>query len=363
MSASPAAAAAAACTFSASSYLFSRPPSLTSLPPVVVRQPGWKQKELSSPQKKQKKMLSKLARWAVYLSFGLWFVVARACLGLAIRAACVVFLGKDAVKRRRPSSRKELRHEQLHQEQLFLSSPSNNGDANSISPPPRAIYHSKTIKLRYRATLKKKKELVSFSCSSSRANSPPNGVVTIAADPIRRPRTTSEMSEFDDKIMPLPNIRSKTKRWKSCGSMHSTNNTDHHHDVAESNKDNLGSSSDEQHRRRALLLLLRRSGRQLSDPSGLRIVSSSQSAVRKRRKSDEPSMHQRRAYSSTSSSSSSSSSSTSPPGSPSSTDASGSRKITRACLNGTTNTDSSRQQQLLVAGEANLMIKSAQRGP
>lgn len=308
----------------------------------------------------------------------------------------------------------------------------------------KSVY--RTLKMRYRSSLKKRKEQI-IPAGASRPSSP-KGTTTLSehqrpsasssslAPPSTkhdavdfpsveggytrtlshhsRVRTTSEISELEDKVMPLPVIKTRARRWKSCSNMTSVGSCPgsppsvqrrRYHSAAPNLP--LGSSPIERlklvkgseassfpqsrnlngpswplatitsshlsEEKRRAFLRLRRQGRQLSDPSGNRILhcsSDGNSTVlerrpalgMKRRRSHEDNLMVAAAvaarssccFSSSSSSSSTSTPSSSPPTSSSSCSSS-SATTTRK-----TYYIVNKSSKFLVEQQ---VIKSAQRGP
>ncbi|XP_059083447.1 uncharacterized protein DDB_G0271670-like [Tigriopus californicus] len=203
----------------------------------------------------------------------------------------------------------------------------------------KSVY--RTLKMRYRSSLKKRKEQIipagasrpsspegtdtltehqrlpaaSWMTSTKQAMESPSLVGVVPNRTLShhsRVRTTSEISELEDKVMPLPVIKTRARRWKSCSNMTSLTTAScptsppsvprrRYHSAAPNlsqgtpmerlklakgggeatffpNSRNLNgpwplaiSSSHFSEEKRRSLLRLRRQGRQLSDPSGNRI--------------------------------------------------------------------------------------------
>ena len=174
---------------------------------------------------------------------------------------------------------------------------------------------NRTIKLKLRSSLLKRKEK---QIILSRPSSPEQhgmasprsvpsqkthelGLSRLCVPPtdLGRERTVSEAEEWDDQIMPLPKIRSRARKWKSCSNVQALlqeNQLRRWHSRPEmsgatagavaaagcsspENSRKAGNSNLRKHifplsevdeKKRRALILMRRSGRQLSDPSGYR---------------------------------------------------------------------------------------------
>ena len=238
-------------------------------------------------------------------------------------------------------------------QRLFSAGSEIERETGRLAAPVRGQFLSTSYKFHTYLSMESKRDFFVFlqqilfgspssSCSSTprRPGSPERDINGNTGDPLdflNRTRTTSEQSEVDDKVMPLPNIRGRARKWKSCSSMQSPyqqqqqqQQQQHQQQQQQLSRRSGGggalgplnaeiktysakSLSDEERRRRALLLLKRQS----SDPiyGYMYLRRSNRGAAEKSGNGGSGSLSSSPAITS-SSSSSSSSSATSPCGSP-----------------------------------------------
>lgn len=124
------------------------------------------------------------------VALGLWFLAVKTCLTLALEAIHAVLVGRNSSEKMlSPSSfengahrnqsishsRRRVRIRRSSGESAASSRTGSEGEDEikggcSVNGADNTVYHSKTIKLRYRSSLKKRKEQVQYSPQSMKCS-------------------------------------------------------------------------------------------------------------------------------------------------------------------------------------------------
>ena len=245
-----------------------------------------------------------------HLGLLVWFLMIKFVATLALKTFTILVLRSDSGRAKTISN---------NSSSSYDSSPDDNTNYSKSS----SYSSNRTIKLKFRRSLLKGKEKqiilsrptspdskgsssssISSCCPLITATAAPKQLVVSPQEEVNsssnrlcvpvpaRQRTKSELDEVDDQVMPLPTIRTRPRKWKSCSNVqallqesqlrraHSkpellwgtplTKGGSAAERAGNSNLRKCFALSEVDEKKRRALLLMRRSGRQLSDPSGYR---------------------------------------------------------------------------------------------
>lgn len=109
--------------------------------------------------------LTRLARTVVSISFGLWFLAVKTCFGFALESVYIVLIGRKKRRGERDNDKMGSKSNKGSKRRFKLKRTSSEEEdevdaAAAAANGDNGVYTSRTIKLRYRGSLKKRKEQV-----------------------------------------------------------------------------------------------------------------------------------------------------------------------------------------------------------